>query len=192
MIEFSYNRFLALLLQADGKAEDNVQAARLTGAFLSLLVLLASAQARGQEQSEPEHAFSRLSHLVGSWKRAGSDGTQFRIEFELTANGTVLVERWVHRGKSHSLTLYHLDGATLMATHYCPQGNQPRLRMTRSGDRDRFSFEFHDATNLQSVAQSHQHRLSFDLTQADRIVRGEAYRQGDASEQTELTLVRIP
>lgn len=167
--------------------------AKMVGAVLTLFMALSNAQQVGAgEPPEPEAAFSRLSALAGSWKRAGTDGTMFRIEFELTANDTVLVERWVHRDKTHSLTLYHLDGPALMATHYCPQGNQPRLRMERGGDGKRISFDFQDATNLKSADQSHQHRLSFDLADMERVIRGEAYRQGGTSKDSEMALVRIP
>lgn len=74
----------------------------MLGAFLSVLIILSGAQVRADEPIKPEAAFATLSELAGRWKRAGSDGTQFRIEFELTANGTVLVERWVHRERASS------------------------------------------------------------------------------------------
>ncbi|MEQ8310031.1 MAG: hypothetical protein RIA72_04960 [Sphingopyxis sp.] len=166
--------------------------AKMVGAVLALFVALSGTPAGAGEPLESEAAFSKLSALAGSWKRAGSDGIAFRIDFELTANDSVLVERWVHRDKTHSLTIYHRDGPTLMATHYCPQGNQPRLRMESGGDENRISFDFHDATNLNSSDQSHQHRLSFDLADMGQVIRGEAYRQGETSKESEMALVRIP
>lgn len=172
--------------------EARLPSGKLVGLILSVLVVVPAPLLRAEQASGADLAFSRLSGLAGNWKRAGTDGTQFRIEFELTANDTVLVERWVHDGRTHSLTVYHLDGEALMATHYCPQGNQPRLKMEGGLDENRVTFDFHDATNLQSLEQSHQHRLSFDLSNMGLVIRGEVYRKGTSENQTEMTLERIP
>ncbi len=77
-----------------------------------------------------------------------------------------------------------------MATHYCPQGNQPRLKMESGSTENHISFDFHDATNLKSLEQSHQHKLSFDFSKTEHVTRGEAYRQGVSSNPTEMVLVR--
>ena len=44
--------------------------------------------------------------------------------------------------------MYHLDGDRLLATHYCPQGNQPRLKLMDDGDPKRLSFAFVDGTGM--------------------------------------------
>ena len=74
-------------------------------------------------------AFDQLKTLVGTWRNADRPESPLRIRFCLTAGGSVLVESWEANGKPHSLTLYHRDGPALLATHYCPQGNQPRLAL---------------------------------------------------------------
>ena len=74
------------------------------------------------------NALERLSTLEGSWKVADSD-EPFRITIEKTANDSVLLETWFVGENKHSLTVYHMDNERLIATHYCPQGNQPRLEM---------------------------------------------------------------
>ncbi len=103
----------------------------------------------------------------------------------------MLVETWLAGDRPHSLTLYHADGERLMATHYCPQGNQPRLLLDPASRPDHMSFRFHDATNLASPEQSHQHALAFDFREAPlRLRRSETYRSGDGDESSELLLVR--
>lgn len=173
------------------KGENKVRCGKKIGAMLSAFIWVSAMPLHAAEPVEAGAAFAKLSTLAGSWKREGSDGSQFRIEFELTANDSVLLERWVHKDKTHSLTLYHRDGEALMATHYCPQGNQPRLKMESGSDAERISFDFFDATNLKGPEQSHQHRLSFDFSHMDRLIRGEAYRQGMSSKQSEMKLVRL-
>ena len=71
----------------------------------------------------------------------------------------MLVETWLRNDKKHSFTLYHLGNENLMATHYCPQGNQPRLKLTNNSTTSDLRFSFFDATNLANLASSHQHSL---------------------------------
>lgn len=133
--------------------------------------------------------FKKMTTMVGVWKT--EDHPALRIIFEPTAGGSVIVERWMVGERIHSMTVYHLDGQALMATHYCPQGNQPRLKMERGSTENRISFDFHDATNLKSLEQSHQHKLSFDFSKTEHVTRGEAYRQGVSSNPSEIVLVRV-
>lgn len=137
-----------------------------------------------------EAAFAQLSRLVGRWRPAERPDSPLRIHFYLTAGGTVLVESWEARGRPHSLTLYHRDGPALLATHYCPQGNQPRLALA-GRDPHGLHFTYRDATDLDAATESHQHDLWFDLTNPERPVRGEIYsgRNGPGA-QERLHLVR--
>ena len=132
-------------------------------------------------------AFTRLTTLAGTWRNADNPASKLRIHFYTTAGGTVLVEDWRRGAEAHSLTLYHRDGASLIATHYCPQGNQPRLVLQPGGMR----FAFRDATDLDPATESHQHGLAFDLTDPARPVRSEVYRAPDGTDEpSRLVLVR--
>lgn len=136
-------------------------------------------------------AFFRLKTMVGTWRRKDDPASPLRIRYYLTARDTVLVEEWSARGKPHSLTLYHRDGSTLLATHYCPQGNQPRLALSGNGPVIRFAFR--DATDLDPKRESHQHALSFDLADPANPVRGETYRSaGGDDESDRMVLERLP
>lgn len=152
--------------------------------FLLILTFSLSATA------DPGSDFERLKSLVGVWKKEGSDSSNFYISFQSSANGSVLMENWVYKGASHSFTVYHLDGESLLATHYCPQGNQPRLKLQKSRDPNSISFEFLDATNLESVKDSHQHSLSFEFLDGDKVIRNESYSKGGELTPTSLNLVR--
>jgi hypothetical protein len=149
---------------------------------------LAFAPPAAAEASPAATAFTQLSALVGTWRNADQPDSASRIRFTLTAGGTVLVESWERAdGRSHSLTLYHRDGANLIATHYCPQGNQPTLVLARSGKS--LAFAFRDATDLDR-GESHLHDLSFDLGDPNHPIRTEVYRQGKKREETILHLIR--
>ena len=162
-------------------------------AFLAASAALAASPGQASPSPAPvtaEDAFAQLSRLVGTWRSADRPESTLRIRFYLTAGGTVLVESWEARGRPHSLTLYHRDGPALLATHYCPQGNQPRLALA-GRDANRLHFAFRDATDLDPATESHQHDLWFDLTNPDRPVRGEIYAGKDGPGELErLRLVR--
>jgi len=165
------------------------------GWALAFLAAFAIVPAAGPTRSlpeamTPEDAFAQLTQMVGVWRPADKPESPLRIRFYLTAGGTVVVESWEVRGQPHSMTVYHRDGQTLLATHYCPQGNQPRLALA-GGDVGGLHFAFRDATDLDPATESYQHDLWLDLTIPDRPVRGEVYFGKDGpGAQERFQLVR--
>ena len=89
-----------------------------------------------------------------SLRRPGSPARQWEstsgrphtVDFKLIANGTVLVETWTMSPTRISMTVYALDGTRLLATHFCPQGTQPRLRLAEKDAHGRYQFRFLDGT----------------------------------------------
>ncbi|WP_417618002.1 hypothetical protein [Parasphingorhabdus sp.] len=162
-----------------------------TRASIFTVAMILAGPALADELGPPVSSFEQMSALVGDWKREGEDGSKFQIQFELTAKDSVLIERWVSRGKTHSLTLYHRDKADVVATHYCPQGNQPRMKMTTPDGASKIRFDFWDATNLVNPTDSHQHQLSFDLSDPEHVRRGEVYMSGEGATSSELVLERM-
>jgi hypothetical protein len=148
---------------------------------------LAFAAPAPADASPAATAFQKLSGLVGTWRNAERPDSPLRVRFSLTAGGTVLVESWERGTAPHSLTLYHRDGKRLIATHYCPQGNQPRLALQPGGTQLRFAFI--DATDL-APRESHLRDLAFDLGDPERPVRRESYRTSGKLEPSRLVLVR--
>lgn len=135
----------------------------------------------------PAEKFADIAALAGEWDVQGRE--TLRIVFEATAGNSVIVERWMRGDRTHSLTIYHLDGNKLIATHYCPQGNQPRIAAQTSAEGD-IRFAFQDATDLDS-SESFQHDLR--LMQADdgSLVRSEIYWGPEgAGEESTLILTR--
>jgi len=169
-------------------------AACATGIALGLLAGTAFAvesPAQAPNSDVAASAFDRLKALEGTWRIADREDHPLRIRFYPSAGGSALVESWDVNGRSHSLTIYHRDGDTLLATHYCPQGNQPRMALDQDDEQVRFTFR--DATDLDASKEQHQHTLAFDLQPADRIVRSEQYMDGQGSlHPSELVLIRVP
>jgi hypothetical protein len=134
--------------------------------------------------------FQRLTGLVGEWTGETAIHRIFRVTYRLIANGTVLTEHWVMSPTRESMTVYHMDGAVLLATHYCPQGNQPRLSYAPRSGTDAFHFTFVGATNLPDPAQSHQHAMWIRIEGKDAFTRSETYLEKGQSDTETMTFHR--
>jgi hypothetical protein len=123
----------------------------------------------------PSEQFELIRSWVGRWQVA--ETTALHIVFEATARGSVVVERWETSAGLHSMTVYHMDGEALVATHYCPQGNQPRLeaRDLASGE---LRFTFRDVSDL-DAGEAHAHALWFTPAADGTLKRSEVYRGKD-------------
>lgn len=170
---------------------------RHIAAFTLFMLLSGPASAHAYVTDHPpghtavsgEDAFAQMSRMVGTWRPADKPQSSHRIRFYWTAGGTVLVESWEVRGEPHSLTLYHRDGEALIATHYCPQGNQPRLAL-KGRDASGLHFALRDVTDLEPSSESHQHDLWIDLSDPEHPVRSEIYASKDGiGTQERLRLV---
>jgi hypothetical protein len=140
------------------------------------------------EDARPVSAvqFEKIAALAGEWRV--QERPSLRIVFEPTAGGSVITERWMVGERMHSLTVYHLDGDRLVATHYCPQGNQPRM-VARAAGSAGVSFAFLDATDL-DPHESYQHDLSFSWNAGGTVSRADTYWGPEgAEEESVLTLV---
>ena len=85
---------------------------------------------------------------------------------------------------------FHLDRESLMATHYCGRGNQPRLLLKVENGGEGLTFHFLDATNLQNHDEAHLVRLHLSRV-GDEMLRREVYvREGKETEGS-LRLRRV-
>lgn len=133
--------------------------------------------------------FAIMKSWEGLWQVAETDALE--IVFELTARGSVVVERWETSAGLHSMTIYHMDGDHLIATHYCPQGNQPRLQ-AGSNKPGEIRFAFRDVTGL-DTGESHTHDLWFAASTDGTVKRSEVYLGEDGLQDPgTYTLSRKP
>lgn len=135
-----------------------------------LLSALCSGAARAHDDASI--AFEDLKRLAGTWQPADRPDSKLRVEFELIAGDTVLTESWQAPGHA-SMTVYHLDGANLIATHYCPRGNQPRLAVSGRDATGAWRFEFRDGTGLDQPGEPYQSLLTLQLGEDGLLTRGE-------------------
>lgn len=141
------------------------------------LLLLAAGPARAQQTPDSAAAFKRLKGLVGAWDVTERDNpnTKEVATYTLTGGGHVVAEdlrapSGAANAMGHMFTNYHLDRGTLVLTHFCGAGNQPRMRVKSiAGDGKRISFEMYDITNLATPESFRSDALDVVFLSDDRV-----------------------
>jgi hypothetical protein len=142
---------------------------------LTCVAALFSCDAAAADDSA-QRTFAALTALVGDWEGTYSgSGSTHQVNYRMTAGGSVLVETWTMSPTRESMTMYSVDGDQLVATHYCPQGNQPRLALVGADADGRLQFRFRDGGNLQNPEGSHQHAMWLSLDLPEHFTRSETY-----------------
>ena len=138
--------------------------------------------------------FSKLQDLAGVWRLSNPKNardTAFRISYKPISRNTALVEVFGDPNGAVTETVYHMDGDSLMATHYCAQGNQPRLRLRNDSTSESLHFTFFDVTNLKKPADSHLVDLRLTLLPDGRLRREETYRENGHDDGSTILLERV-
>jgi hypothetical protein len=143
-------------------------------ALVVTCLLLSLPLASRADGAEAKAAFEQIKTLVGRWKTTDPKG-QTSVEIKLIANGSAVVETWTMSPTRQSMTVYTLDGDRLLATHYCPQGNAPRLAFTRTDASGAHHFSFIDGANLQDPEGAHEHVFWIRRDASGTVTRNEVY-----------------
>lgn len=130
----------------------------------------------------------------GRWVAQRPDGSTVTLHYRTIAGGSVVVETWQGGTPAETQTVYHLDRGALVATHYCAQGNQPRLRLERATeDMQWFRWRDKDGGTGELRKRAHLDRLRFQYQHDGGLRRMEAYVAPDQKEEiSELVFYRQP
>lgn len=120
----------------------------------------------GAKESDP--SWEKLKSLVGSWEGT-MEGHPTHVTYALVSSGTALMETIDGADAMQMVTLYHPDGGTILMTHYCSMGNQPRMRAKGLKD-GRLEFNFVDVTNLRSPDEPRMTHLVLTFTDPTHLV----------------------
>jgi hypothetical protein len=151
---------------------------RLAGALVMIAASTSSPACAADASARA--VFDSLKALVGDWRSTAEAGAT-RVTWSLTANGSTLVESWTMSPTRQSLTIYTMDGERLLATHYCPQGNAPRMRYTGTDASGAHQFLFVDGANLQDPEGHHEHAFWIRIDAPGTVTRSETYIRNDAT-----------
>jgi len=141
---------------------------------LRIVLMTAAVLACGLSIAAPakNEAFERFKALAGDWV-AVEDGEMMKkgdlvAQYRLTGSGTAVVED-VFPGTPHAMTtVYHLDGSDLVLTHYCMEGNQPKMRATATSS-PKIAFAFDGGTNIDAKHGRYMHNATVEFVSADEL-----------------------
>jgi hypothetical protein len=166
------------------------------GAAIALGVLAGDAWAddKTAPAKQAQAQFEQLKKLAGTWTGKASHGDaahDANINYRMTAAGSA-VEETIFSGTDHEMvTMYHLDGNSLILTHYCALGNQPRMKSEPGGDPKRIVFRFLDGTNMNAAKDMHMHEATLELVDADHLrAVWTAYSDGKPEHSSTFELTR--
>jgi hypothetical protein len=163
---------------------------------LMLVAGLTAGAGAGAPAVDAPAAFERLKALQGTWESPRPGGQAATTRFELVANGTVLMEHYSNPelpGGGHMVSAYHLDGDTLVLTHYCIAKNQPTLRADRfDAAAGEIQFEFLRATSLPDQKTGHMRRALYRLEGPGQFTtEWEFFRDGKKTMTERETFKRV-
>ena len=139
--------------------------------------------------SPPNPGFEKIKSLVGEWNGKMKEGGDVHTTYKIVAAGSAIEE---HMSHADMVTMYHVDGKSLMLTHYCAAQNQPRMRASvfKEGDRS-LKFSFIDGTNMPDKKAMHMHNVAFAFRDADHFTQEwTLYQDGKATEHVVMEFER--
>ncbi len=127
----------------------------------------------GQETTKRQHPpfkptpeFERLRQLAGTWEASGPEG-KVVTTYRVSGDGSAVLNFLFPDTPQEMLTVFHPDGAKIMATHYCAAHNQPRMVAEPAADPKVLTFRFKDITNLSSPNDDYIEGLVITFVDAD-------------------------
>jgi hypothetical protein len=172
-------------------------------AALGLLLVLGAAQILRADMDESKKnmqapkmpaEFDKLKGLVGTWKgTADMMGKQTEVTntFELTSNGSALLEK-VCAGSPHEMvSVYCSEGGKLIMTHYCSLGNQPKMSLMKASDNS-LVFSMKGTAGIGSAKDMHMHAMTITWKDADHITEDwSMYNDGKSQGAKPFVLTRV-
>ncbi len=157
------------------------------------LVELAAAVSPAQQTSRASASFDKLKGLAGEWEgKANEGGREINslASFRVVSDGSALMSILNSGTPDEMVTMFHLDGSDLLATHYCSAHNQPRFRMVASSEPNAVAFKFKDATNLSSPKSPHMVGIKITILDANHHYEDWTFLSGGQTATTRFDFHR--
>ena len=135
--------------------------------------------------ADAKQAFALIKSLAGRWQATFlMPGTQKPVEMQtwirVTSSGNSVVHEMKGAGDAdetpkddHPVTMFYLDGANLLLTHYCDAGNRPRMVARLSPDGKQVDFDFLDVAG--PTTRGHMQHARFTLVDSTHHVEEWTY-----------------
>jgi hypothetical protein len=134
-----------------------------------------------------EEAFAVFKSFKGTWAiQSGEKTLPFKMTYDTGSRESIVTELF---GKE--LSVFYRDGDSLLMTHFCNTGNQPRLKLKEGGRPGYFEFEMYDITNLKDApGGSHVQRAVYHPVNDKRIELELVWTKGKSQESEKYVLTR--
>ena len=147
-----------------------------------------------EHAAERSIGLDRFRALAGEWVSLDENAKptdQVASVYRVTAAGSAVVETLFPGTPHEMVTVYHMDGDTLMLTHYCAAGNQPRMRAEAGPTPDTLVFRFAGVTNMASENDMHMHQATIRFVDEDHLdAEWLSWENGRPGETARFHLVR--
>ena len=178
--------------------------------LLAAALLAASAPAQGHDHpvaaatpsGDTERAFALIKSLSGNWRGPvvspmATKQEQVDVSMRVTSRGNSVVHEMKGTGlvddptkNDHPVTMFYVEGANLLLTHFCDAGNRPRMTARVSPDGKKVDFDFLDVTG--PVTYGHMQHAAFTVVDATHHIEEWTYLKPDGKPVTgHLELQRV-
>src|SRR5260221_3894568 len=126
------------------------------------------------KETSAQVCFAKLKKLAGDWthKEDTSGKEMVTLRYRVISGGSAVEEEMLPGSPGSMTSIYHLDNGSLVMTHYCSLGNQPRLRATRASTASKMEFEcVGSGGNMKSENDMHIHHLVFTFLSDDHFTQ---------------------
>lgn len=127
---------------------------------------------------EKKALWDPLAALAGEWTMTTQKGeTVLGLRVEVTSGGTTIREAIFPDSEGEMVNLYTMDGASVLMTHYCHVGNQPRMRATKT-EGGTWAFDAAGCGNLTSADGGFMGSMTLKIRDADHIEQAWFWHEG--------------
>ncbi|MEK6701691.1 MAG: hypothetical protein AABZ53_05470 [Planctomycetota bacterium] len=161
-------------------------------ALLGVGILSGCASSSKAEPKAPVTLMTSPAHrLVGEWMQTDEKGVKTVASVITVTSAKSALREVMFPGAPHEMTnMYHMDGDSMVLTHYCAIGNQPRMK-AKLGNANQLDFQFESVTNQSPADQEYMGRCVMTFKDADTIdVDWTSYKNGKESSHTPFHLTR--
>lgn len=158
--------------------------------FLVALALVSTLPGFAETDKPSSPAFKKIQALAGEWEGKDADGMSAKTNFKVVVANTTVMETLEMHGEPEMLTLYTADGDGIALVHYCPTGNQPRMRAPKSAGLSELDFQFTGAGNLPDLSIGHQQRLVLRFEDENHITEEWTWRSQGKDSVTVMHFAR--
>ncbi|MGH7243995.1 MAG: hypothetical protein ACREJD_11295 [Phycisphaerales bacterium] len=144
---------------------------------------------------EKQATLDRVKSLQGTWNvNADKNGTSQQTIFTVGGGGNT-VREVMFPGSGHEMTnMYHMDGKSIVCTHYCAMGNQPRMAAAASqtSPSDTIEFKLVNVSNLRSPNEEYMGEMWLTFKDPNTVEqRWKSFKGSDVKSDMVFVLTRV-